>query len=72
MPRESAADRWQCTNPVCGREVPVESGREVPGSNPPCACGAPMKKKYVSPALSYLEFLRVDEPLVPRGSSRGG
>jgi hypothetical protein len=42
----------------------------VPGSNPRCACGAPMKKKYASPALSYLEFLRVDEPVVSRGTSR--
>ena len=65
------SDRWHCTNPNCRCEVLVESASEVPGSNPLCTCGAPMKKKYVSPVLSYLEFLRVDEPLVSRGSSRG-
>ena len=65
------ADRWHCTNPDCGCEVLVECSGEVPGSNPRCTCGAPMKKKYVSPALSYLEFLRVDEPVVSRDSSRG-
>jgi len=64
------ADRWHCTNPQCGCEVLVESGGEVSGSNPRCTCGAPMKKKYVSPVLSYLEFLRLDEPLVSRGTSR--
>jgi hypothetical protein len=65
------ADRWRCTNPDCGCEVRAESGGQAPASNPLCACGAPMKKKYASPVLSYLEFLRVDEPLVPRGNSRG-
>lgn len=64
-------DRWHCLNPECGCDVLVERGAEVPGGNPRCSCGAPMKKKYVSPILSYLEFLRVDEPVVSRGSSRG-
>jgi hypothetical protein len=70
MPMKSA-DRSRCGNPDYAREVPVESGGEVQVGNPCCACGAPMKKKYVSPAFSYLEFLRVDEPRVPRGSSPG-
>ncbi len=65
------ADRWHCCNPDCGCEVSVESVGEVQGSNPRCACGAPMKKKYVPPAFSYLEFLRVDEPPVPPDRSRG-
>ena len=68
MPMKSA-DRSRCGNPDCAREKPVKSGGEVQAGNPRCACGAPMKKK--SPAFSYLEFLRVDEPLVPRGSSPG-
>lgn len=65
------ADRWHCTNPNCGCEVLLESGGEVRVGNPRCACGAPMKKKYVSPALSYLEFLRVDEPVAHRDGSQG-
>ena len=65
------ADRWHCINPKCGCEVLVESGGEVHGGNPRCSCGAPMKKKYVSPALSYLEFLRVDQRVVSRDRLRG-
>jgi hypothetical protein len=65
------ADRWHCINPKCGCEVLVESSGEVQGGNPRCTCGASMKKKYVSPVLSYLEFLRVDEPVASRDRSRG-
>jgi hypothetical protein len=54
-------DRWHCTNPACGCEVLVETGGIVDGENPRCSCGAAMKKKYVSPVLTYLDFLRLEE-----------
>ena len=61
-------ERWHCTNPHCTCEVIVETSGEIEGSNPHCACGAPMKKKYASPAISYLEFLRLEE--TPKSGSR--
>ena len=54
-------DRWHCTNPACAREVLLETSGTVVGQNPRCSCGAPMKKKYVSPVLTYLAFLHLDE-----------
>jgi hypothetical protein len=54
-------DRWHCTNPACGCEVLVERSGSADGKNPRCSCGATMKKRYVSPALTYLEFLRLEE-----------
>lgn len=62
-----SADRWHCTNTECGCEVLVETSGEIPGGNPRCTCGAVMKKKYTSPVLSCLEFLRVDEVHARRG-----
>ena len=56
-------DRWHCTNPSCGREVLVARSAAEAGKLPRCVCGAAMKKRYVSPVLSYLEFLRLDEPV---------
>ena len=63
---------WHCTNLSCHSEILVRSGSELEGSNPLCVCGAPMKKKYVPPALTYLEFLRVDNPIAAKGDSRKG
>ena len=54
-------DRWHCTNPAFGCEVLVESAASAEGKKPRCSCGAAMKKKYASPALTYLYFLRLDE-----------
>ena len=54
-------DRWHCTSPVCGCEVLVEHSGSENGKNPRCSCGAAMKKRYVSPVLSYLDFLRIEE-----------
>ena len=59
--RMKTEDRWHCTNPACRCEVQVEQSAAVEGENPRCSCGAPMKKRYASPALSYLDFLRLDE-----------
>ena len=64
-------EHWHCTNPACHCEVLVESSGEIDGNNPRCACGGPMKKKYSPPHLTYLEFLRTEEPAVPRQASRG-
>jgi hypothetical protein len=63
---------WHCTNLFCRSEILVQSDSELEGSNPRCVCGAPMKKKYVPPALTYLEFLRVDDPIAAQGGSRKG
>jgi len=59
--RMKAEDRWHCTNPACGCELLVQSSALEEGKNPRCSCGAPMKKKYTSPVLTYLDFLRLEE-----------
>jgi len=59
--RMKTQDRWHCTNPACGCEVLVESSASEEGKNPHCSCGAAMKKKYASPVLTYLDFLRLEE-----------
>ncbi|HTQ58634.1 MAG TPA: hypothetical protein VMI32_00295 [Candidatus Solibacter sp.] len=63
---------WHCTNPACHCEILVQSDSVSDGSNPRCVCGAPMKKKYVPPHLTYLEFLRIEEPLSAPGASGKG
>jgi len=62
-------DRWRCTNGNCGCEVLVESAGKVEGVNPRCVCGAPMKKAYAPPRLTYLEFLHLQQTLA--GVSKG-
>jgi hypothetical protein len=54
-------DRWHCTDPACGCEELVESSGSEEGKNPLCSCGALMKKRYVSPVLTYLDFLCLEE-----------
>jgi len=56
-------DRWHCTDPACGCEGLVESGGSEDGKNPRCSCGAEMKKRYASPVFTYLDFLKLEEPL---------
>jgi len=53
---------WHCSNPNCHCEVSVKTTGEIDGENPRCACGAIMKKNYVQPFTSYLQFLREEEP----------
>lgn len=65
-------EHWLCTNPACQCEILVESNGQIEGSNPRCACGGVMKKKYVPPRLTYLEFLRFEEPVIARIGSREG
>lgn len=64
-----SSERWHCTNPECHCEILVESDGKIDGQNPRCSCGGVMKKKYSSPALSYLEFLRLDETLIHKERS---
>ena len=59
--RMKSEDRWHCTNPACGCEVLVKHSGNEEGQNPRCTCGAAMKKRYVSPVLAYLDFLRIEE-----------
>jgi hypothetical protein len=66
--RMKAEDRWHCTNPACGCELVVQSSALEEGKNPRCSCGAPMKKKYTSPVLTYLDFLRLEE--APKATAR--
>ena len=62
---------WHCTNVYCPCEVFVKTTGEVQGENPSCTCGGTMKKNYVPPFVSYLQFLREEEPLpVPARSSK--
>ena len=59
--RMKSDDRWHCTNPACGCEVLVANGGCEDGKNPRCSCGAAMKKRYVSPVVTYLDFLKLEE-----------
>lgn len=65
-------EQWHCTNPACHCEVLVQANSNIEGCNPRCICGAPMKKNYVPPHITYLEFLHVEEPVSAPGSSRKG
>jgi hypothetical protein len=65
-------EHWHCINPACHCEVLVQSDSEIDGPNPRCVCGAPLKKKYAPPNLTYLEFLRVEDPVSVREGSRKG
>lgn len=63
-------ERWHCTNAACRCTVTVETGGEIEGQNPRCACGSIMKKGYASPVFQYLDFLRFpEEPSLARGES---
>jgi hypothetical protein len=59
-----SGERWLCTNPNCGCSVVVDRGTAQDGANPRCSCGSILKKEFKPPVLSYLDFLRLDLPLV--------
>jgi hypothetical protein len=63
-------DHWHCTNSACGCEVRVQNRAIADGTNPRCSCGAVMKKRYASPALTYLDFLRLEK--MPNVAAREG
>jgi hypothetical protein len=65
-----SGEQWHCTNPACRCEVLVQENAQIEGSNPRCVCGAPMKKNYSPPRFTYLNFLRLDEPVPTSNSSR--
>jgi hypothetical protein len=66
-----SGESWHCTNPACCLEITVGSA-SIEGTNPRCACGGIMKKKYTSPVFRYLDFLRLEEPVVFEPARRKG
>jgi hypothetical protein len=38
--------------------------RPSDGSHPFCSCAAAIKKDYNAPVFTYLDFLRVEEPVL--------
>ena len=54
-------ERWHCTDQACQCQILVETGGQIEGLNPRCACGEIMEKNYTSYASAYLDFLRVEE-----------
>jgi len=56
-----SGERWHCSNPYCHCEILVESDSSMSGSNPPCVCGAAIKRNYARPVFKYLDFLRVED-----------
>jgi hypothetical protein len=55
-------EHWHCSNPSCHCEILLQSGSALDECNTLRVCSAPMKKKYAPPSLTYLEFLRIDDP----------
>jgi len=55
-------ERWHCANAACRCSVLVETGGEIEGGNPRCACGAAMKKDYSPPVFRRLDSLWFPEP----------
>jgi hypothetical protein len=64
-----SGEQWHCTNSTCRCEVLVQANSEIDGTNPRCVCGALMKKKYVPPHATYLEFLRLEEPVTAQAQA---
>ena len=65
-----SGEQWHCTNSACHCRVMVQLNSHFEGGNPRCVCGAPMKKQYAPPNLSYLDFLRFEDPVPARDGSR--
>lgn len=63
-------ERWRCTSAACQCAVLVECNGQIEGSNPRCACGGIMKKNYTPPSFTYLEFLRIEDPVAAHKGSR--
>jgi hypothetical protein len=63
-------ERWHCANAACRCSVLVETGGEIAGGNPRCACGGAMKKDYSPPVFRCLDLPTFPEPvLASRDSS---
>jgi hypothetical protein len=67
-----SGEQWHCTNSACHCRVVVQLNSQIEGGNPRCVCGAPMKKLYTPPNLTYLEFLRVEDSVPARDGWRKG
>jgi hypothetical protein len=65
-------EQWHCTNPACRREVLVQAERPADGGSRLCVCGSRLKKKYSPPTFTYLEFLRLEDPVSTSQGSRKG
>jgi hypothetical protein len=52
-----SGDLWHCTNPARRAELSVGSSRQIEVDHVYCTCGAVMKKQYIPPAFTYLDFL---------------
>jgi hypothetical protein len=65
-------ERRHCINPACRCEVLVQAGSCAGAGKLLCVCGSPMKKRYSPPTLTYLEFLRVEDPVSARADFRRG
>jgi hypothetical protein len=63
-------ERWHCMNAACRKERVIELMEVRAASNPRCDCGAEMKKAYSAPVFRYLEFLRLDEPVLAERAPR--
>ena len=57
-------DSWHCTNRACTAEISMTTIRPSDGSHPFCSCAAAIKKDYNAPVFTYLDFLRVEEPVL--------
>ena len=62
--------RWHCMNAACRKELTLEPAEGPVDSNPRCVCGSEMKKAYSPPVFRYLEFLRLDEPVLAERTPR--
>jgi hypothetical protein len=63
-------EHWRCSNPLCHAEILVVQGSAIGDRNPICICGSVLKKRYVPPVLSRIDFLRLEEPLSAVPSSQ--
>lgn len=65
-----SGERWHCMNPACRKEAVIDSSEGTAGSNPRCSCGAVMKREYAPPVFRYLDFLRLEEPVLAQRRSQ--
>ena len=67
---QDTGERWHCMNAACRKEVAVADSEIAAGNRPRCSCGAEMKRAYTPPTLRYLDFLRLEEPLLTERAMR--
>lgn len=52
-----SGDLWHCTNPACRAELRLGPSRQPEVDHVYCPCGGVMKKHYIPPTFTYLDFL---------------